>query len=121
MSSVALLRGASRRLSKELRKPTPLAVTTTTRSMTSDREKEFQEAGILDENRLLNFDTLHEMQVRACQVFEPKRLFGTYSEESNQFEFMSFGEFGQQVDHVRALLKDLGTLMSLYFQFIISV
>lgn len=108
-SSVALLRGASRRLSRDMRKTAPLSITTT-RSLATDREKEFQAAGILDENRLLNFDTLHEMQVRACQVFAPKRLFGTYSEESNQFEFMSFGEFGQQVDHVRALLKDLGKL-----------
>lgn len=106
-TSVALFRGASRRFTRELRKTAPLS-TATTRSLSTDREKEFQAAGILDENRLLNFDTLHEMQVRACQVFEPKRLFGTYSEESNQFEFMSFGEFGQQVDHVRALLKDLG-------------
>lgn len=89
--------------------------TTTTQSFSTDREKAFQAAGILDENRLLNFDTLHEMQVRACEVFEPKRLFGTFSEESNKFEFMTFGEFGQQVDHVRALLKDLGKFSILYY------
>jgi len=39
------------------------------------------EAGILDDKDLVNFDTLHNMQHWACQVFESKKLFGTYLPE----------------------------------------
>lgn len=104
MTTWSLLRNASRRLPRSrLWKLQSRAL-----SLSAEKEAAFQQEGILDERGLLNFDTLHEMQVRACQVFEPKELFGTYSEESKQFEFMTYGEYGQRVDRCRAMLKDLG-------------
>lgn len=55
-------------------------------------EKALQEEGILDERGLVVFDTLHNMQTRSCRVFAPKNLFATYSEETKNFEWMSFAE-----------------------------
>jgi hypothetical protein len=77
-------------------------------SLSPEQKTKFQEEGILDEQGLVNFDTLHNMQVRGCQVFAPRKLFGTYSASSKQFEWMTFGEFGALVDRCRAMLKDVG-------------
>jgi hypothetical protein len=57
----------------------------------SDREKWLAQ-GIIDERNLVHFDTLHNMQVRSCQVFAPKPLFATYSPETKNFEWMTFAE-----------------------------
>ena len=54
--------------------------------------EQWRREGIVDERGLVNFDTLHNMQVRSCRVFAEKRLFATYSEESQQFEWMTFRE-----------------------------
>jgi hypothetical protein len=69
----------------------------------------FYERGYVDEDGLTVFDTLHEMQVRSCQVFAKKELFGTYSEDSKQFEWMTFREYGEKVDACRAFLQSVGT------------
>jgi hypothetical protein len=55
-------------------------------------EADFQALGLLDERGLVNFDTLHNMQVRSCQVYAEKNLFATYSEETQNFEWMTFAE-----------------------------
>ena len=60
--------------------------------MTADERAKYYAAGIIDERALINFDTLHEMQTRACHVFSPKNLFSTYSPESKQFEWMTYQE-----------------------------
>lgn len=81
------------------------------RSLTTEateQEKAFQAKGFLDEHRLTVFDTLHEMQVRSCQVFAEKPLFGTYSDKSKEFEWMSFEEYDQEINKCRAVLKDIG-------------
>jgi hypothetical protein len=57
----------------------------------TNREKWLAQ-GIIDERNLVQFDTLHNMQIRSCQVFAPKPLFATYSPETKNFEWMTFAE-----------------------------
>ena len=76
----------------------------------TENEKAFQAKGFLDDRGLTVFDTLHEMQVRSCEVFASRKLFGTYSKESKQFEWMTYQEFDSAVNKCRAVLKDIGTL-----------
>ena len=93
----------------------PKATTTTTigsdatRFISTAQTEEFQKQGILDDQGLTVFDTLHEMQVNSCKVFTQNELFGTYDEPSNSFLFMTYDEYNQKVNQCRALLKDLGT------------
>lgn len=70
--------------------------------------QDWKDSGIVCERNLITFKTLHDIQVNSCEVFENNRLFGTYSEASKDFEWMTFGEFGDKVDQCRAVLKDLG-------------
>jgi len=74
----------------------------------TDHEKAMKEMGYLDDRGLTVFDTLHEMQVRSCAVYEKRNLFGTYSNETERFEWMSFKEYADKVDRCRTVLKDLG-------------
>ena len=106
MTTWSLLRHAASR-TPVLRRQ---AVRTATRGLAvlSEREQALQEKGILDDLGLVNFDTLHEMQTRACDVYAEKQLFGTYSAESKQFEWMNFAEYAHKVEQCRAVLKDLG-------------
>ena len=78
--------------------------------LTPEESAKFQSLGYIDDNNLLIFDTLHDMQVRATRVFEKRELFGTYSQSLKDFEWMTFGTFGERVDRTRGVLKDLGTL-----------
>jgi hypothetical protein len=78
------------------------------RLISTEQEKHFQELGIIDDQGLTVFDTLHEMQVNSCKVFSQNELFGTYIEESESFQFMTYDEYSQEVDRCRVLLKDLG-------------
>jgi len=70
------------------------------------------EQGILDDNNLLHFDTLYELQARASVAFAENPLFGTYTEKGEggkpAFEFMSYKEYGDKVTICRSVLKDLG-------------
>jgi hypothetical protein len=68
----------------------------------------FRELGYVDEDGLTVFDTLHEMQVRSCQVFSNRQLFGTYSDDSKKFEWMTFKEYAEKVDSCRAFLQSVG-------------
>ena len=79
-----------------------------TRFISSETEKNYQELGYLDERGLTNFDTLHEMQYRSCQVFAENELFGTYNPSTEKFEFDTYETYGTQVEQCRALLQDLG-------------
>jgi long-chain acyl-CoA synthetase len=85
----------------------PVATSIRSLSATADFTQ-FREQGIVDDDNLIQFDTLHEMQTRSCLVYEKRELFGTYSAKSNQFEWMTFKEYGDKVDQCRAMLKDLG-------------
>jgi hypothetical protein len=60
--------------------------------MNTEQRQRFYELGYVDDRALLNFDNLHDMQARACQVFATKNLFSTYSSETKQFEWMTFTE-----------------------------
>lgn len=70
--------------------------------------QKWQELGYVDDKGLTIFDTLHEMQVRSCQTYGENRIFGTYSPESQKFEWMTFADYEEKVNKCRAVLKDLG-------------
>jgi hypothetical protein len=78
---------------------------------TTTAHDEFRTQGILNQDGLVQFDTLHEMQDRSCRVFKNNELFGTYSESSQGFEYMTYGEYGRKVNQCRMVLKDLGEYM----------
>ena len=70
-----------------------------------------QERGILGDDDLLKFNTLHELQDHASVAFDKNSLFGTYvekKENKGQYEWMTYGEFGDKVNLCRSVLKDLG-------------
>ena len=48
------------------------------------------------------------MQINSCKVYADKQLFGTYSEESKKFEWMTFQDYADRVDQCRSMLQDLG-------------
>ena len=55
-------------------------------------EQQFVKEGIMDERGLVQFDTLHNMQVRSCRAYADKDLFATYSPTTQNFEWMTFAE-----------------------------
>lgn len=69
----------------------------------------WKDRGVLDEFECTTFSTLHEMQVHSCEVYSKNQLFGTFTEASQKFEWMTFGEYADKVDQCRNVLKDLGT------------
>jgi hypothetical protein len=74
----------------------------------TEQERVFYAQGLVDERGLTIFDTLHEMQVRSCHVYASHPLFGTYSNETQRFEWTTYAYFQDRVDTCRTLLKDLG-------------
>jgi hypothetical protein len=83
-----------------------------TRSISAEREIEFQALGYLDEQKLTLFDTLHEMQVRSCEIYAENDLFGSYDAKDDCFKYITYSEFGEKVDRCRTVLKDLGKLQT---------
>ena len=87
---------------------------------TKDRLASLQASGLIDDDGLTNFTTLHELQLSACQVFADNNIFGTYTKKAPQegdkgepggaFEWMTYQEFSALVDKTRSVLKDIGTL-----------
>ena len=75
---------------------------------TAARDQPFIESGWLDERGLTQFDTLHELQTRSCAVFETNTLYGTYQHDKGEFDYETYGDFGNQVDKARQVLKHLG-------------
>jgi long-chain acyl-CoA synthetase len=79
---------------------------------------------VMDNRGLLHFTTLHEMNSNAVIAFKDNELFGTYkaavvdehadiktgtkAEEKGQFEWMTYGEYGELVNRCRTVLKDIG-------------
>jgi hypothetical protein len=107
LSSSLLHNGSLRLLSKQSLRSLSSAPSSSSYSF-SPHEQALFDQGILDERGLTVFHTLHEMQVNSCKVYADKNLFGTFSEESKQFEWMTFQDYAHQVDRCRAMLKDLG-------------
>lgn len=64
----------------------------------------------MDEGQLVQFDTLHTMQVNGCLAFNENDLFGTYKEtdDGGTFEWMTYNEYGKNVDKCREVLKNIG-------------
>jgi len=75
-------------------------------------EANLRDNGIFDGRDLLNFKTLHELQVNASIAFAENKLFGTYAKKEGTgdetYEWMTFSEYGQKVEQCRSVLKDLG-------------
>jgi hypothetical protein len=88
---------------------------TSVRFISTEQEKEFQSLGLLDDTGLTAFETLHEIQINSCTIFPQNDLFGTYDEEIKSFKFMTYEEWGRNVDRCRALLKDLGECDDSFF------
>ena len=76
----------------------------------NERVASLQAAGMMDSEGYTNFKTLHELQLSACAVFEPRNIFGTYAKDgdSGAFQWMSYGKFSALVDKTRSVLKDIG-------------
>ena len=74
----------------------------------SNRSQTLQAEGVLDERGLVNFDTLHELQVNSCKTFATSELFGTYSKDKKIFEWDTYDAFAEQVAKTRAVLRDIG-------------
>src|SRR5210317_1909142 len=86
----------------------PSTKTDSVRFISSENEKEFKSLGLLDEDGLTVFDTLHDMQVGSCKVYPENELFGTYDAESNSFKYMTYTDFDEKVNKCRTALKSLG-------------
>jgi hypothetical protein len=56
----------------------------------------------------LPFNNLVELQTTACKIYKTNKLFGT--RKGNQYEWMTYEEFGNCVDETRKVLKqhDIG-------------
>eukprot|EP00529_Nitzschia_sp_RCC80_P017867 CAMPEP_0113495474 /NCGR_PEP_ID=MMETSP0014_2-20120614/29629_1 /TAXON_ID=2857 /ORGANISM="Nitzschia sp." /LENGTH=843 /DNA_ID=CAMNT_0000389375 /DNA_START=149 /DNA_END=2681 /DNA_ORIENTATION=- /assembly_acc=CAM_ASM_000159 len=85
------------------------STTADTTTFTSSRAFSSSQQLVDGETGLLKFNTLHELQENACQVYShDHELFGTFSESSQKFEYMTYSDFGQRVEECRSVLKDLG-------------
>jgi len=69
----------------------------------------------LDNNNMIQFDTLHELQKNACIAYSNSDLFGTYTlpeittgKEKGEFQWMTYKDFDDNVNKCRTVLKDLG-------------
>jgi hypothetical protein len=80
----------------------------TNRSISTERENHFKDIGYLDDEGLTIFDTIHDMQVRSCDVYAENELFGSYDETENKFKYVTYEEFDKKVDRCRTVLQDLG-------------
>jgi long-chain acyl-CoA synthetase len=78
------------------------------RFITTDQEKLFQGKGYLDQDCMVAFQTLHELQYRSCQVFADNEIFGTFDPATTSYNFMTYEEYNQKVNRCRSLLKDFG-------------
>jgi len=74
----------------------------------TEKEKQFLERGWLDERGLTKFETLHELRTRCTEIYAENDLFGTYSSEKEQFEYITYKEFSNLVDRAQYVLNDLG-------------
>eukprot|EP00339_Tiarina_fusa_P021825 CAMPEP_0117030720 /NCGR_PEP_ID=MMETSP0472-20121206/22150_1 /TAXON_ID=693140 ORGANISM="Tiarina fusus, Strain LIS" /NCGR_SAMPLE_ID=MMETSP0472 /ASSEMBLY_ACC=CAM_ASM_000603 /LENGTH=682 /DNA_ID=CAMNT_0004738871 /DNA_START=125 /DNA_END=2173 /DNA_ORIENTATION=+ len=88
--------------------PTRISAVGCQRFISAETETRFRETGYLDEEGLTQFETLHELQVRACQVYSGNDSFGTYQESTNSFEYMTYEQYDECVDACRTVLMDLG-------------
>lgn len=68
--------------------------------------------GTLDKWGLINFTTLHEMQINACKAFWQKDLFLNFSKKTKKFEPMTYKEYGVEVDRTRTFLVDIGKALA---------
>ena len=79
------------------------------RFLTTGEEKEFRGRGILDDEGMVTFETLHELQVRSSLVYSDNEIFGTFDPETGKYDWITYAEYSQRVNQCRTLLKDIGT------------
>jgi hypothetical protein len=58
--------------------------------------------------RNAEFSTLYELQSTACKAFAQNTLFGTYKPNQEDFEYMTYHDFGNEVNCCRTMLRNLG-------------
>lgn len=63
-------------------------------------------------SQYLPFDTLHSLNANATKQYETNPLFGTFS--NDQFQWMTYGDFGRRVELCRGVLRDIGTCVFQY-------
>ncbi|TFJ80303.1 hypothetical protein NSK_008446 [Nannochloropsis salina CCMP1776] len=56
----------------------------------------------------LQYDTLTEMQEKACKRYGPKPFLGCRPPNGGPFEFITFSDFDEQVNRARVLLHEAG-------------
>lgn len=61
-----------------------------------------------EETDLSDFRTLHELQVKASKRYAQNELFGTYNPSTENFDYMTYAEYGNKVDQCRQVLRSLG-------------
>ena len=71
-------------------------------------------SSLVDENDLLQFDTLAKLQINACEYFAENELFGTFNPTTGLYDWMKYKEFEEKVALTRGVLKDLGTVLCLF-------
>lgn len=64
-------------------------------------------SSLVDENDLLQFDTLAKLQINACEYFAENELFGTFNPTTGLYDWMKYKEFEEKVALTRGVLKDL--------------
>jgi len=81
-------------------------------SGTSSNE-DLRRRGIFNENNLLQYQTLHELQKHATEAYASNHLFGSFvtgkeGAADGEFNWMTYKEWGDTVDRCRVVLSDLG-------------
>jgi long-subunit acyl-CoA synthetase (AMP-forming) len=54
-----------------------------------------------------SFNTLSELQSKACTLYESNPMLGTKSIDNKSFEWLTYGDFGRKVEKFRGVLRDL--------------
>ena len=74
----------------------------------NEREQKYHDMGWMDDRGLTLFKTLHENQVRSCEIYADNELYGAYNDETGEFDYFTYKDFGDKVNRARHVLKDLG-------------
>mmetsp|Transcript_15704 Transcript_15704/g.28479 ORF Transcript_15704/g.28479 Transcript_15704/m.28479 type:complete len:713 (+) Transcript_15704:214-2352(+) len=121
---VSISRAARRQSMKALmrdRHPVPAAIALNcsdrfqaTRSLHNERNDNGK-SSLIDKDGYLQFNTLHEMINNATALYESNPLFGTHATtessqdgNNNNFHWMTYSQFGNNVAQCRSVLKHLG-------------
>ena len=80
----------------------------------NEREQKYHDMGWMDDRGLTLFKTLHENQVRSCEIYADNELYGVHNDETGNFEYFTYRDFGEKVNRARHVLKDLGEFIETF-------